>query len=86
MLCVFCPFRLSYLSCHPPCHGFGGVFWKVQTDSSHSDLETGINAGVVVVVVVVVGCLLLYRLPHKSTDKTTVDGRNSAPPWMYETL
>ena len=43
----------------------------LQTDSSHSDIETGINAGVVAVVVVVVGCLLLYRLPHKSTDKTT---------------
>ena len=40
----------------------------LQTDSSHSDIETGINAGVVAVVV---GCLLLYRLPHKSTDKTT---------------
>ena len=40
----------------------------LQTDSSHSDIETGINAGVVVVVV---GCLLLYQLPHKSTDKTT---------------
>ena len=43
----------------------------LQTDSSHSDIETGINAGVVAVVVVVVSCLLLYRLPHKSTDKTT---------------